>query len=367
LASQSDAFCISKEEDDDGDGGVKLKSKRNLRELLETVERTGLMNTLVPGAISVKDELQSIRAWHRERGYHGGLVLRELTKPLYYKHSQHAIHQNQFQSNELSSFSSPPPTAEELPQRECYYLYYEMKANGHSLQQIFCRGTTVRADILSCFQFRFVHDAELNLKLHCGFLRHAERLLNDVEPLLSHAKYNPQATVEVSGHSLGGAVAYIVAMKLKKRGYDVRKCTSIASPRFCDEESRIRVEKEELLPEDALRIEDDLDGVQFLPSRGSSLGDKLWFVTESSGGSGGKKSARYLSRQDIFPSDATINTKVDVDKWNWVDSLWWNCRLPEILYGISTIHRVPSYVGRLQELQKEMEDLEINKQQLSNL
>ena len=54
-----------------------------------------------------------------------------------------------------------------------------MKPNGHSLQQIFCRGTTVRADILSCFQFRFVHDAELNLKLHCGFLRHAERLLND--------------------------------------------------------------------------------------------------------------------------------------------------------------------------------------------
>lgn len=53
--------------------------KRNLKTLLETVERAGLMGKKP----SVKDELDSIRKWHVDHGYRGGLVIRELNVPLF--------------------------------------------------------------------------------------------------------------------------------------------------------------------------------------------------------------------------------------------------------------------------------------------
>jgi len=142
----------------------------------------------------------------------------------------------------------------------------------------------------------------------------------------------------------------IVAMKLKKRGYTVVRVTSIAGAKFCGVgEGRKRVE-DCLLPVDALRIEDDLDGVQFLPPWGCSVGDKLWFVT----GKDGRKSARYLSRQDIAGSSSSgLSNSV----WQWVDSMLWNCRVPETLYGITRTHRVQSYVSRITELVKEMEEM----------
>ena len=49
----------------------------NLPYIIEQVTRAGLVGTTK----SVKDELQYIRKWHIEKGYYGGIVLRDVTIP----------------------------------------------------------------------------------------------------------------------------------------------------------------------------------------------------------------------------------------------------------------------------------------------
>ena len=112
----------------------------------------------------------------------------------------------------------------------------------------------------------FYYDSELGIRLHRGFRNHAHRLVEDLEPLLSN---HQRSTVELCGHSLGGAVAMIVAAKLKKRGYNVVRVTGIATPRFVENDTTAIQTLVDLLPYDTLRIEDDLDGMSpiFTPCR----------------------------------------------------------------------------------------------------
>ena len=73
-------------------------------------------------------------------------------------------------------------------------------------------------------------------------------------------------------------------MKLKKRGYNVVRVTSVGAPRYCDPESTEKLFK--LLPTDCLRIEEELDIFTYLPpfKYGHQVGNKLWFVRDSSSG-----------------------------------------------------------------------------------
>ena len=148
------------------------------------------------------------------------------------------------------------------------------------------------------------------------------------------------ATVEVCGHSLGGAVAMLVAIKLRKRGYVVTRVTSVAGPRFCwrVEERKIL---EKWLPKDTIRIEDDLDVVTYLPPMGVSVGDKLWFV------SGGEKKDEAFMLPSKWIQDPSNS---------WVESVWLNLRLFETIKNLSKAHRSTSYVKKLEKLLQDMND-----------
>ena len=306
--------------------------RRDLGVLATTVARAGLMGTSVPGAKSVKHELEQIRKWHVDHGFNGGLVLRELTQPLF---DVSDIDEDVVEGGD--DVESIPH--HELLQRECYYLYYELTSRGETKQQIFCRGTTLRADMQTCINAKMKYDEELGCRLHAGFLEHADRLLNDVLPLLAPTS-NRRATVEVCGHSLGGAVAFILAMKLKKRGYTVKRATAVAAPRFVEEEATNQLQT--LLPKDSLRIEDDCDFVPFLPPHMKGLGDKLWL---SYSDFLGRNSAYYVPFESIQKEEL----------W-WVDSFLVNSRLPESFARIKTVHRIPSYVAKIKALAKEMSE-----------
>lgn len=283
-------------------------------DLLELMERTGQMGK--SGAKSVKAELEDIRQWHTNHGYKGGLVLRELTQPLFIESS--GIIEG------LEELALDPM---QLARRECYYLYYEITGNGEIKQQIFCRGTTLLVDVLTCLAFWMVHDNELGCRVHLGFRNQADRILQDIEPLLAPAS-DKRITVEVSGHSLGGAVAYIMAGKLRKRGYRVTRTTAVAAPRFCASRSSAQA-MEALLPAENLRIESDIDFVPFLPPFACHTGNKLYLVDA-------KTNMYYASA-----SPATVA---------WLDSVFLNFRSLEILLAMGKSHRMPHHVAHVRKV-----------------
>lgn len=135
-------------------------------------------------------------------------------------------------------------------------------------------------------------------------------------------------------------------MKLKRMGYNVAKVTSIAGARFCDPND-VDIANN-LLPKDALRIEDDLDGVPFLPPWASPVGDKLWLVNDFSKRN---DSASMLSSTQYKPKYIPRDLLLDKEhKFYWTDGCWTNVRIPEILSVINKTHRITSHRSKLQDL-----------------
>jgi Lipase (class 3) len=326
--------------------------RRAADSVVPIVERCGLMGRTK----SVKTDLERIRAWHVANGYAGGLVLRDLSLPAFYDVAATQDDDDDDDDDEApegaESTVSPQALAAErsnggppsgmspsnqsapsylsmtmqdfltdparLARRECYYLYYEVTGDGQQKQQIFCRGTTIFMDVLTCLEAWMSYDPELHCRLHRGFCKQADRILEDVVPLLASPK-DRRGTVEVCGHSLGGAVATIVAAKLRKRGYRVVRVTTAGSPRFCATEAdaeRLRT----LLPPDYLRVEQEYDFVPFLPPFGAHVGDKLWLLGDGRG-------ARFALKRSH----------------DWSDSSWCNFLAWEIFRWGGRSHRVPSY------------------------
>lgn len=70
--------------------------------------------------------------------------------------------------------------------------------------------------------------------VHAGFLREFEQIQGDV---FDYVLSNPKRVVRISGHSLGGAIATLLAVELAKDGFQVELVT-LGSPRVGDREFR---------------------------------------------------------------------------------------------------------------------------------
>jgi hypothetical protein len=276
--------------------------RTNWQELVHVVERNGLMGF----NRSTKEDLDGIRKWHAQHNYKGGLVVRDLSRPLF----------KSIQAVVADVLQDPV----RLARRECYFLYYELQPDGHLQQEVFCRGTTIAHDILTCLDLRMVRDDELGARVHYGFLQQANRILEDLEPLLSSTE---RATVRVHGHSLGAAVAMIVAAKLTCRGFTVVQVTGIGLPRFCARRQDA-VQLLTKLPDDTLRIENEFDFVTFLPPFGITCGNKIWITNGQ---------VRFVD---------TIENK-------WADSVWVNFLAWELLKSGSWPHRIFTYANHLKD------------------
>lgn len=158
--------------------------------------------------------LDQIREWHRNHGYHGGIVLRNFSDDTC--------------STMLDTVYDSMLGETEKWRRECYFIYYEVDGDGSRRQDIFLRGTAATSDYLVDFAIGKEYDEETGQYFHRGFLRKADAIIKDLLPLL----HNTTPTY-LSGHSLGGAVAAIVAWKLHMRGFLIGGVTSFGSPKFC--------------------------------------------------------------------------------------------------------------------------------------
>ncbi|CAM9933146.1 unnamed protein product, partial [Laminaria digitata] len=97
------------------------------------------------------------------------------------------------------------------------------------VHHIAIRGTVSLADLSIDLKTRQVFDEECGCMFHAGFKEVADAVADDVVQFLEDG-----AEIKIAGHSLGGAVAVIVAAKLRLRGYDVGKVMTFGAPMITD-------------------------------------------------------------------------------------------------------------------------------------
>jgi hypothetical protein len=94
-------------------------------------------------------------------------------------------------------------------------------------QLIAVRGTSNILNAMVDIALKLKPDADIGLRLHEGFAFTAKQIYADLEPHLE-AGYR----ITLTGHSLGGAVAAILALHLDAAGYDIERVVTFGQPKI---------------------------------------------------------------------------------------------------------------------------------------
>ena len=110
----------------------------------------------------------------------------------------------------------------ELPITQVSYFLSEK--NGK--QFLVVRGTSNLENVLLDLDIQLKPDPLTGIQLHQGFAAAAQAIYADAKPLLSKSQ-----PIYTTGHSLGGAVALILAMYLETEGYNLQGGTTYGQPK----------------------------------------------------------------------------------------------------------------------------------------
>lgn len=139
-----------------------------------------------------------------------------------------------------------------------YFIERDDKAR---TQIVTVRGTKGKVNLKEDFDAKVREDRRIKIPVHSGFDAVASAIYADAAPLLKK-----DYTTYMVGHSLGGAVASILAIYAIEDGYQVKKVTTFGEPRFTTSQGASQLS---FLP--LLRVVDEYDIVPLLPT--SSNGD----------------------------------------------------------------------------------------------
>ncbi|TDY00567.1 lipase (class 3) [Thiohalophilus thiocyanatoxydans] len=104
--------------------------------------------------------------------------------------------------------------------------YYLLTNDKDKTQVIAVRGTSNVENTMLDMDLKLVTDAHAGVRLHRGFSLAAERIYREVKPNLK-----PDYALSTTGHSLGGAVALILAMYLDLDQFDVTRVVTFGQPK----------------------------------------------------------------------------------------------------------------------------------------
>ncbi len=108
-----------------------------------------------------------------------------------------------------------------------YAVSYYLATNDAAKQQLLAvRGTSNEENALVDVAFNLLPNKHTGIKIHQGFANSADYTWSKVEP-----KLNSGYVINTTGHSLGGAVALVLAMYLDADGYDVGKVITFGQPK----------------------------------------------------------------------------------------------------------------------------------------
>jgi hypothetical protein len=125
--------------------------------------------------------------------------------------------------------------------------------------EIAARGTANFENVLIDAEYSKRSDSKLGIYVHRGFDEAAQELYASVRPYL-RTYQDKGYSFRLTGHSLGGAMAAILALLLLADGYEVDKTITFGQPKLTNKEG---VKKYREIP--LLRIIDERDLVPLLP------------------------------------------------------------------------------------------------------
>lgn len=101
----------------------------------------------------------------------------------------------------------------------------------HSKKQhtVAVRGTSNVENALIDISLKLVLDKQLGIRLHNGFAMVAKSIYAELKPFL-----NKDYAINTTGHSLGGAVALILAIHLDQGQFNVAQVTTFGQPKVTD-------------------------------------------------------------------------------------------------------------------------------------
>lgn len=133
-----------------------------------------------------------------------------------------------------------------------YFIERDDKAK---VQYIAIRGTANKRNVLEDVEMRIREDLALAIPVHAGFDATTRLLYDDMKPYL-----RKNYTTYITGHSLGGAIAAVLAIHMIDDGYKVEKVVTFGQPKFTTTDG---VEKLDFLA--LVRVVDENDIVPMLP------------------------------------------------------------------------------------------------------
>ena len=135
-----------------------------------------------------------------------------------------------------ASYASPKIINERLNQVEYSLVHhnvlphsalsYFLARSPSGVQFLSFRGTANLENALVDLDVSLKLDTNLNIKLHQGFGAAAKAAYEDVK-----SKLDKSQPVSVTGHSLGGAIAVIMAMHLQREGFLLDKVITFGQPK----------------------------------------------------------------------------------------------------------------------------------------
>ena len=175
----------------------------------------------------------------------------------YFQRLYHIQHMNYLIYKDLEKLREEYPgtiVAESIKYRVRWMILKDYFAD----EQILCiRGTNNLLNAWIDSQYFLKEEPEIGINVHRGFNKAVKEILPTIKELL-----DPNRKAILSGHSLGGSMAILLAMYLEKEGFDIQWIVTMGQPKITDNEG---AEKYQHLP--LLRLVYHLDVVPSLPPR----------------------------------------------------------------------------------------------------
>jgi len=144
-------------------------------------------------------------------------------------------------------------TVYESSQDDIQFFHYVDERDNR--QWLSFRGTANLANIKTDAEYGKDRDAQLQIYLHGGFQDASQEIWDMIKDKLVDA-----LPIRVTGHSLGGALAIIIAMRLTKKKLPLEKCITFGQPKVTNHKGGWKYRR---MP--VLRVVNDEDPVPLIP------------------------------------------------------------------------------------------------------